>query len=54
MKSKLSILPIFFVAISSVVLIAQSAGQNGRTDAGVSTNQPQRPSRVIRSTPMTC
>ena len=46
MKSKLSILPVFVVAISSVVLIAQQAAQNGRVDAGVSTNQPQRPPDV--------
>ena len=46
MKSKLSILPIFFIAVSSVVLIGQSAGQNGGNEAGVSASQPQGPSDV--------
>ena len=46
MKSKLSILPIFFVAISSAVLIAHSTGQDRRTDTNASSNQPQRPSDV--------
>ena len=46
MKSKLSILPIFFIAVSSVVLIAQSGGQNGANSSDAGTNQPQRPPTV--------
>ena len=51
MKSKLSILSILFAAVSGVVLIAQSAGQSGRIDADVSTNQPQR-APAIESAPI--
>ena len=46
MKSKLSIFPIFFIAVSSVVLIAQSPGQNAANSADVGTNQTQGPPTI--------